>query len=283
MLFEKTTIFGVGLIGASLALAMREKSLTKYVSGYGRTEANLKAAAQRGIIDFYELDPARACKDADLIVYATPVGAFKSLARATRGAMKNGAVVIDVGSVKGLLVQDMEDLMPGGVRYVPCHPIAGSERSGIETASAGLFEGRLCIITKTPKTDDGAFDKVSALWRALGSKLEVMDPDVHDSIFGLVSHLPHLAAYALVNAVADVDAGSMKYAGNGFKDATRIAASSPAIWRDICAFNSENLLRFLDILKANIEGLSLFIRESDFKGLEEAFKRASKLRKGIEN
>lgn len=283
MLFERTAVLGVGLIGASLALALREKSLTGLITGYGRTEANLKKAVERGIIDSYELDPARACADADLLVYATPVGSFKTLARALRGSTKKGAVVIDVGSVKGFLVSDMEGLMPEGVRYVACHPIAGSERSGIDNASANLFDGRLCIVTKTENTDEEAFRKVRDLWRAVGSKVELMDPDVHDVIFGLVSHLPHLAAYALVNAVADVDAGSVKYAGNGFKDMTRIAASSPAIWRDICAFNSENLLRFLDILKANIEGLSMFLRDGDFEGLEDAFKRASELRKSLED
>ncbi len=192
-------------------------------------------------------------------------------------------MAVDVGSVKGSLVQEMEGLMPEGVSFVACHPIAGSERSGIDTASADLFDGKLCIITRTERTDGGALDKVSKLWEALGSKVELMDPEVHDMIFGLVSHLPHLAAYALVNAVADVDAGSMKYAGNGFKDSTRIAASPPAIWRDICAFNTDNLLRFLDIFKANIEGLSLYIREGDFQGLEDALRRASKLRKSIED
>jgi prephenate dehydrogenase len=283
MLFEKTTVLGVGLIGASLALAMRKASLASSITGHGRNEANLQRAKEWSIIDSYELDPAKACKGADLVVLATPVGTFKSLMKSIYGSLKPGAVVMDVGSVKGDLVYGMESLMPDMVHCVPCHPIAGSERSGIDTASADLFEGKLCIITKTENTAVAAFNDVSELWRAIGSRVELLSPEEHDMIFGLVSHLPHLVAYALVNTVADVDPGSIKYAGNGFKDATRIAAGSPDLWRDITAFNSENLLRFLDILKANIEGLSIYIREGDFKGLEEAFKRASELRKSIES
>lgn len=282
-MFDKASVLGVGLIGASLALSMKQRSLVGHVRGYGRTVANLRRAKERGIIDSYELDPARACEDADLIVYATPVGAFKPLARSIKGSLKEGAIAIDVGSVKGALVQDIERLSPQGAHFVACHPIAGSESSGIDAASGALFEGRLCIICRTERTDKKACDKVSELWRGVGSRVEIMDPQTHDVIFGLVSHLPHVVAYALMNAVADIDAGSLGYAGNGFKDTTRIAASSPAIWRDICAFNSVNLLKFLDIFKSNIEGLSAFIREGDFDSLEAAFKRASELRRGIED
>lgn len=283
MLFKKTAVLGVGLLGASLALSMREKSLTGSIIGFGRSEGNLKNAVAKGIIDSYFLDPVKACEDADLVVFATPVGSFKALARALKGRLRKDAVVIDVGSVKGFLVSDLENLMGEGVHYVACHPIAGSERSGIDTASASLFDGKLCIITRTDNTNEAAFQKVSELWSAVGSRVELMDPEFHDMVLGLVSHLPHLVAYALVNAVADVDSGSIRYAGNGFKDTTRIAASSATIWRDICAFNSENILRFLDIFKANIEGLGMFIREGDFDSLEDAFRRASKLRNRIED
>jgi prephenate dehydrogenase len=283
MLFEKTTILGVGLIGASLALSMKEISLTGHVAGHGRNEENLKKAKERGIIDSYDLDPAKACKDADLIIFAAPVGTFKSLAKAVRGSLKQGAVATDVGSVKGSLAYDMDDLMPEGVHYVACHPIAGSEQSGIDAARADLFKGKLCIITRTPSIEEEAFNKVWGLWSALGSRVELMDPEEHDHIFGLVSHLPHVAAYALMNAIADVDAGSLKYASEGFKGSTRIAASSPVLWRDICAFNSDNLIRALDMLKSNIEGITAYLREGDYESLEETFKQASRLRREIED
>jgi prephenate dehydrogenase len=282
VLFEKTAILGIGLIGASLALAMKENGLTGHVAGHGRSEDNLKRARERGIIDSYSLDAAKTCEDADLVVFATPVGTFKSLAKTIKGTLKKGAVVTDVGSVKGFLAHDLEDLMPEGVTYVACHPIAGSEQSGIDTARADLFKGRLCIVTRTPNIDEESFNKVWGLWSALGAKVELMDPEEHDHIFGLVSHLPHVAAYALMNAIADVDPGSLKYAGNGFKDSTRIAASSPTLWRDICAFNSDNLIRALDMLRANIDGIASYLREGDYEALEESFKRAYELRKQIE-
>jgi prephenate dehydrogenase len=262
---------------------MKQRSLVGHVVGHGRTEANLRRAEERGIIDSYELDAARACEDADLVVYATPVGSFKQIAHSIKGYLKEGAIAIDVGSVKGSLVQDIESLMPQGVHFVACHPIAGSESSGIDAARGDLFEGRLCIICRTERTDPKAFDKVSGLWGAVGSRVEVMDPRTHDEVFGLVSHLPHLAAYALVNTVADIDPGSLGYAGNGFKDTTRIAASAPAIWRDICAFNRGNLLKYLDVFKDNIEALSALVREGDLDGLEAAFRRASELRRGLED
>lgn len=283
VLFEKTTILGVGLIGASLALSMKEMSLTRSVVGHGRNEENLKMAKERGIIDSYDLDAAKACEDADLIVFATPVGNFKPLVKAVRGSLKQGAVLTDVGSVKGSLVYDIEGLMPEGAHYVACHPIAGSEQSGIDIARADLFKGKLCIITKTPNIDEGAFEKVWGLWSTLGSRVELMDPEEHDHIFGLVSHLPHVAAYALMNAIADVDSGCLKYAGEGFKDSTRIAASSPVLWRDICAFNSENLLRALEMLKSNIEAITSYLREGEYEAIEETFKRASRLRRQIED
>jgi prephenate dehydrogenase len=283
MMFEKAAVLGVGLIGASLALAMKGKSLVGHVVGHGRSEANLKLARERGIIDSYELDAARACRGADLVVYATPVGAFKQMARSIKGSLKEGAIAIDVGSVKGSLVRDIEGLSPEGAHFVACHPIAGSESSGIDAASGKLFEGRLCIICRTERTDHGAFDRVSGLWRAVGSRIEVMDPFTHDKVFGLVSHLPHVIAYALMNTVADVDPGSLGYAGNGFKDTTRIAASSPAIWRDICALNRGNLLKYLDAFKTNIDDLLTLLRDGDLDGLEAAFERARGLRRGVED
>ncbi len=282
MMFRSVTIIGVGLLGGSLALAMKEKALCGSITGCGRSEQNLRDARDRGMIDSYEQDPAEACADADLVVLATPVGTFVELAAEISDSLKQGALVIDVGSVKGPLVYEMEGLMPDGANFVGCHPIAGSEQSGIDAARADLFKGALCIITRTGSTDDGAFNAAASLWRAVGSKVDILSPERHDVVYGLVSHLPHLAAYALVNAVSELDAECLRYAGNGFRDATRIAASSPAVWRDICELNGENLAKFLDYLKEGIEKMSEQLKKGDLEGLEISIAKASELRKSIE-
>lgn len=281
--FNKTCILGVGLIGASLALAMRQKGICGSFSGSGRKEENLKRAKERGIIDMYSLDPADACKDADLIVLASPVGVFKELAKRIAPALKKGAIVIDVGSVKGSLVGEIEALMPEGVSFVGCHPIAGSDRSGIDSANPELFKGALVIITKSQNTDPDAFKAVSGLWGAVDSEVRVMDPALHDRIYATVSHSPHLIAYALVNAVADIDASYLDYAGQGFKDATRIASSSPEMWRDIAMANRENVLEFLKVFKANVEKLSELLDKGDSAALEKEFERAKKLRDSLKS
>ncbi|MDP2168382.1 MAG: prephenate dehydrogenase/arogenate dehydrogenase family protein [Thermodesulfovibrionales bacterium] len=276
-------MLGVGLIGASFALSMRKNALCGHVAGCGRTEANLIRAKEMGIIDSFDTDPARACEDADLIVFATPVGTFKELANRIGPLLKQGAIVMDVGSVKGGLVYEMEDLMPSGVHFIGCHPIAGSNRSGIDTAGADLFRGALCIITETSKTDSSAFQRVVGVWRTFGSVIRTMEPGEHDRIYALVSHMPHLIAYALVNSVDDIDGSSLGFAGQGFKDSTRIASSSPEMWRDIVMLNRENLLKFIDAFKGNIDALCRHLRAGDASALEKEFRRAKKLREALKD
>jgi prephenate dehydrogenase len=276
--YDKLAILGVGLMGASLALAMRKHSLCGSVSGYGRTEGNLAKAKDRGIVDSYHLDPAEACSDADLVVFCTPVGRFESLAAEIRGSLKKGATVIDVGSIKGGLVRRMEALMPEGVRFVGCHPIAGSERSGIEVSDGDLFKGATCVITNTDRTDLEALGGIREMWETLGSKVKMMGPEEHDRVYALVSHIPHLVAYALVNTVGDVDGSYLGYAGQGFKDTTRIASSSPDLWRDICMHNRDNMLDFIGRFRDNLDKLGNCLKSGDSEGLEEAFNRARALR-----
>lgn len=282
-MFGQVTVLGVGLLGASLALAMKRSGICPQVVGYGRTMDNLIRAKGKGIIDSYELDPARACEGSDLVVFATPVGAFASLAAKLRGSLAEGAIVIDVGSVKGGIVHELEKLTGAGGRFVGCHPIAGSERSGMDAASAELFRDALCIITVTDRTDRASLEKISALWGALECRVETMSPEEHDRIYAIVSHVPHLIAYALVNAVADTDPVYVKYAGKGFKDMTRIASSPPELWRDICMMNMDNILKFTERFRENMERLLISLRDGDADGLKEAFKRARALRKSIDN
>jgi prephenate dehydrogenase len=278
--FNRVAILGVGLIGASFARALKKRSLSVHACGYGRTENNLKRAKEEGIIDSYDTDPVRACDGADLVVFATPVGRFTTLSEEVSGAIAKGALVIDVGGMKVPVVYRMEKTMPN---FVGCHPIAGSERSGIDDSNADLFEGSLCVVTKTEKTDSVALDNVSGLWRELGSRVVVMEPEEHDRIYGIVSHFAHLAAYALVNTAADAEKDILDYAGRGFKDMTRIAMSSPALWRDICFMNKQNILETIEAYKTQLERMARHLKEDDAEGLEKAFEKARTKRKDIDN
>jgi len=281
MHFEKVTILGVGLIGASFALALKKHRLCSEIAGYGRSEQNLRKAKDKKIIDSFEIDPAKACDGADLVVFATPVGSFTDVATTVGGTLKKNAIVTDVGSVKGKLVRDMEKLMPGDIFFVGGHPIAGSDRSGIDTAAAEIFEGAKCIITPTQNTDKGALEKVTALWKTFGSVIRLLDPDEHDRIYAAVSHLPHLIAYEIVNTVSDMNESYLAFSGQGFMDTTRIASSQPELWRDICILNKDNLLESIEIFRNNLERVSQYLRAYDSESLERDFKRARTLREGI--
>lgn len=280
-MFAKITVLGVGLIGASFALGMKKKGLCRHVTGYGRNRANLENAKTRGIIDSFGEDPADACKDADLIFFSTPVGSFLDIAVRAAPACKKGAVITDAGSVKGGLVYAMERLMPEGVNYIGGHPIAGSDRSGIDAAHAGLFDNAMCIITPTPNSDEGALRNVKELWQAMGAKIITMDPAKHDRIYASVSHLPHVIAYALVNTVAGIDPSYLEFAGQGFRDMTRIASSSSELWRDVCMLNRENLIELISVFQKNIDSLSGYLRASDPDSIEREFRKARTLRQGI--
>ncbi len=280
--FTRTAIIGVGLIGASVALALHETGLSNSVIGCGRKEDNLRRAKERGIIDDYRMDAAAAVDGADLIVLATPVGMLSTIAAGMRTALKKDALVTDVGSVKGALVPELETLMPDRVHYIGSHPIAGSDKSGIDDARGNLFSGARCIVTPTQRSNVDAIDKVIALWETVGGLVECMDPLRHDEIFALISHLPHIIAYAIVNAVESLDPGCVEYSGGGFRDTTRIAASSPELWRDIATMNRHNLIKVLDSFKENLHRIERCLEENDGEGIEKEFLRAQQLRMSIE-
>jgi len=281
LFFSKVSIIGVGLLGASFALALREKGLCKTIIGYGRSEENLKRAKERGIIDDYSLDVRNACEDSDLILLSTPVGAFKDIAERIKDTLKRGAIITDVGSVKGRLVHELELLMPDGAHYIGSHPIAGSDKSGIDDARADLFNNARCIITPTEKSDESAKREIISIWGAVGAKVEMMDPFTHDEIYAAVSHFPHIIAYSIVNTVGDVDSKYIGYAGKGFKDTTRIALSSPEMWRDISIFNKENLMKMMDVFRENLDKITKCLMENNAPCIEEEFLRAQTLRKKL--
>jgi prephenate dehydrogenase len=281
MRFEKVTILGVGLIGASCALALKKQGLCGQIIGHGRNPDNLKRARETGIIDTFDLDPAAACADSDLVLFATPVGSFLDITKKIRGSLKRNTIVTDVGSVKGRLVHDMDSLMPEGVFFVGGHPIAGGDHSGIDKASAELFEGAKCILTPSEKTDKKALDTVKALWKSFGSVTLLIDPGEHDKIYAVVSHLPHLLAYMMVNTVADIDNSYFKFSGTGFLDTTRIASSHPELWRDICILNKENVIASVEIFRQNLDRAVQYLRAVDPESLEREFRKARTLREGI--
>ena len=276
--FKKVTVLGPGMIGASFSRALKATNLAAHVVGCARNVDVLRASVDSGYIDSYETDPLKACEGADLVMLATPVDAFEPLVSAISGSLKKGAIVIDAGSVKGSLAYNIDSLMPEGVRYVPCHPIAGNEGSGPDASSPDLFKGAPCIITPLEGTDQQALQRVTLMWEALGAKVERLDPMRHDKVYALVSHFPHLVMYAMVNAVSEIDASALRFTGAGFDDSTRIAKSSPALWRTICMMNSNNLIHCIDVLAKGLEGLKSALSSGDGAALEAELARAQKAR-----
>ena len=284
-MFRTMVIAGVGLIGGSLALAARERGLVEQVVGYGRNEKTLRRGKKIGILDRYFLRAADFPEDTDFLVLATPVSAIAPLTRSFLPRLHPGCLISDVGSVKRRVVADMERLLKGGPPFVGAHPIAGSDQWGPDAARADLFVRRRCIITPTRKSDPGAVKRLRTFWRRAGAKVELMDAALHDRVLGVVSHLPHVAASALVDALEGRRVGSLDlagYCGSGCKDTTRIAAGRPELWRDICLLNREAVLKGLQEHARGIERFMDCIRRNDGPRLEREFERALATRKRIE-
>lgn len=280
MFFPKVTILGVGLIGASVALAMKKRRLCGHITGFGRREESLMRAKELGIVDSFDLDPSRATLGSDFVLFSLPVGLFPGIARMIKDSLKEGTVVSDAGSIKGNLVHEMEKALSDNTPFVGAHPIAGSEQSGIDAAHADLFEKRRCVITPTEKTERRALDTLTELWHSLGADVVIMTPQEHDRVFGAVSHLPHISAYELMNSIDELNHSYLAYAGQGFLDTTRIAASSPEVWRDISIGNKENLIQFLDTFIARLEKVKMYLMSADAESLEREFSQAKTLRDG---
>jgi prephenate dehydrogenase len=282
--FDKVTIIGVGLIGGSLARVLRDRGLAREITGAGRSRESLELGQRLGVLDRVGEGLKPAVEGADLVVLASPVGAFEAAVREIASQLKKGAILTDVGSVKGALVRKIEELLPAGVHYVPGHPIAGKEKFGVAEADASLFRGAKCILTPTEKTDAQALAAVREVWEAAGATVLMMDPDLHDRIFGAVSHLPHVAAFAMICAVAELSTGNddyMDYSGAGFRDFTRIAASSPEIWRDICLMNRENLIEMIDRYQFALNRIKQELTAGDAARLEKHLRLASETRRGL--
>ncbi len=282
--FDKVTIVGVGLIGGSLAITLREKGMAGTITGVGRGMENLKTARRLGVVDSFTTDICDGVEGTDLVVMAVPVRKIAPLVERILPSLKPGTILTDVGSVKGAIIRDVEPLLGKDVLFVPGHPVAGTENSGVEAAFSGLFEDRTCILTPTERTDPSALEKVKAMWEEAGSRVVMMDADTHDRILAAISHLPHMIAYSLVNTVADLEeeAGDiLVFSAGGFKDFTRIASSSPEMWADICALNRDEIVTMIERFQKRLSALKDLVEKTDLDGLVKDFERAKGLRDRI--
>jgi prephenate dehydrogenase len=284
ILVPKMAVVGVGLIGGSLSLALKAAGAVGEVVGIGRGLANLEKALELGVIDSYTQDLAAGVAGADLVFLATPVLSLAEVAAAAAAHMKPGAILTDGGSVKGTVARSIEPLMPPGVHFVPGHPIAGTEKSGAEAAFATLYHGRRCILTPTAHTDPAALDLVRRVWETAGSEVVTMEVEKHDRILAAISHLPHMVAYSLVNAVGSYDRyeeNILEYSAGGFRDFTRIASSDPTMWRDIALTNRDALLEMMERCEAFFAELKEDVRNGEAEKLYEFFLRSKELRDAI--
>lgn len=280
-MINRLCIIGVGLIGGSLARALKQAGYCGEVVGCGRDEAQLRRARELGVIDCYERDPARAVGDADMIVLAVPLGAMEVVMRTIAGHVAADAVITDVGSAKGGVVTAAQAAF-GTVpeRFVPGHPIAGTEKSGVEASFADLFRQRRVILTPLDHSDADAVAAVREMWERAGAEVMEMSVARHDEILAATSHLPHMLAFALVDTLARMheQAEIFRYAAGGFRDFTRIASSDPVMWRDICLANREAIAAMIDRFQGDLAGLREAIVQGDGRRIEEIFVRAKAAR-----
>jgi len=274
MFFERVAIIGVGLIGGSFSLALKEKKLCGHVVGAGRSAANLKVALQRGAIDSIAADAAAAASKADLILVSTPVAQLEKILHSIGPSLKPAAIVTDAGSTKRDVVATARAVLGAKIaQFVPAHPIAGAEHSGAAAADAALFRGRRLVLTPLAENRDHDVGSIAGLWTAIGARVSRMTPEEHDGVFATVSHLPHLLAYALVDGVSrrPNSAQLFGYAAGGFRDFTRIASSHPEMWRDICMANRDLLLTELNSYATNLKAIEAMLEDADAVSLEKLF------------
>lgn len=280
-MIERLAIIGVGLIGGSVALALREAGIVKEVVGCGRGEENLLEAQRLGILDHYTHSVGEAVRGADLVLLAVPLGAMRDTLLAMRDHLEPTAVVTDAGSVKGSVIADLYAVF-GEIPafFVPGHPIAGTERSGAGAAFSSLYRNRRVILTPLPGTSPDAITRVERMWQHCGAEITRMSVTHHDEILAATSHLPHMLAFSLVDSLARLKENDeiFGYAAGGFRDFTRIASSNPVMWRDICLANQQALSAMLTRFAGELHELAAILERGDGEGLLEIFERAKQAR-----
>ncbi|MGV0912717.1 prephenate/arogenate dehydrogenase family protein [Martelella sp. FOR1707] len=283
--FERIALIGIGLIGSSLARDIRAKGLAREIIVSTRSPETLRRAEELGLGDRYTASAEDAVRGADLVIVSVPVGASGAVAERIAPNLKPGAILTDVGSTKASVISQMSPFVPENVHFIPGHPIAGTEKSGPDAGFTGLFKGRWCILTPAEDADPAAVDKLTRFWQAIGSKVDTMAADHHDKVLAIVSHLPHIIAYNIVGTADDLETVTesevIQYSASGFRDFTRLAASDPTMWRDVCLHNRDAILEMLARFSEDLAYLQRAIRWGEGDKLFELFSRTRDIRRSI--
>ena len=278
-MINKITIIGVGLIGGSLAKALKEKNLAKTVFGYGRDRSRLEEAKKHNIIDDYSTQIEEAVNHADIIVIATPVGTFRNIFSEVKPLIVDDVIISDVGSTKTNIVDIAKEILGDKSQcFVPAHPIAGKEKSGFEASDGNLYIGKKVIITPIEDNSSESIQVIESMWKNVGAEVDFMSPQSHDDLLGMTSHLPHMLAFSLVNYLVDQNPSASIYAGGGFKDFSRIASGDAVMWRDICLQNKDKIITHLRGYQSTVEELIDAIDQEERDKLELLFATAKKTR-----
>ena len=284
-MFKKVCIIGCGLIGSSIARAIKKHGLSEKVVSSNRSESINKKVIELKIVDEASSDTKKICKDSDLIIISTPLSSYEEVILKIKNSLKSGSILTDVGSVKENIISLIEKNVPENISWISSHPIAGTEESGPEAGFYELFKNRWCILTPSKKSKDKDIKLLETFWKKLGSKVDMMNAKQHDYILSITSHIPHLIAYNIVNTTLNVqdkkESDIVKYSAGGLRDFTRIAASNPIMWRDVFIQNKRNTSKMIDKFIENLEDLKKAIESEDGKKLEQIFIKTKKIRKDI--
>jgi prephenate dehydrogenase len=283
-MIDKLAIIGVGLIGSSLSLALKEAGAVGQVIGFGRNQKNLARGVELGVLDDFTESIEACVSDADVIVVAVPLGAMRAVFAELKQAIKKGAIITDVGSTKGSVVSAARDELGSAfTRFVPAHPIAGTEKSGVEAGFATLYQNRRVIITPLEQTDQDAISVIDEMWRYCGAIIEYLGVEHHDKVLAATSHLPHMLAFALVHYLSNLNNHEeiFRYAAGGFRDFTRIASSDPVMWRDVCVANGDAVVNLIEQYQQELDRVKAAISAGDADGLLKLFGRAKSERDSL--
>ena len=284
-MFKKICIIGCGLIGSSLARAIKKNNLAEKIVSSNRSDAVNKKVIELKIVDDSSSDTKKMVDGSDLVVIATPLSSYEDVISKIKNSLKNGVILTDVGSVKGNVINLIEKNISESISWIPSHPIAGTEESGPGAGFSELFQNRWCILTPSKKAKEKDVKLLETFWKKIGSKVDIMDAKQHDYILSITSHMPHLIAYNIVHTSLNIqdekESSIVKYSAGGLRDFTRIAASNPIMWRDVFIQNKKNTSEMIDKFIENLEGLKKAIENEDGKKLEEIFTKTQKIRKEI--
>ena len=284
-MFNKVCIIGCGLIGSSIARAIRKNHLSSKIVSSNRSDSVNKKVIELKIVDDSSSDTKKMAEGSDLIIIAAPLSSYENIISKIKNSLKSGTILTDVGSVKENVINLIEKYVPANVSWISSHPIAGTEESGPEAGFSELFKNRWCILTPSKKAQEKDIKLLETFWKKIGSKVDIMEAKQHDYILSITSHIPHLIAYNVVNTSLNIqdekESAIVKYSAGGLRDFTRIAASNPIMWRDVFIQNKKNTSEMIDKFIENLKGLKKAIENEDGKKLEEIFTKTKKIRKEI--